>query len=131
MLNEANNWSYAQRKFQEWLAEPPTERDPITQKRLAEELHVHETTLSRWRHLPGFDEEVQALVLAHIGDALSEVMGAFKSEAKKGSFNHQRMYFEMLGIYTPSEKHDFDGDITIHIRYEDASDTDSDEAPTD
>lgn len=104
MSDSVKSWTPNQVRFQEWLALPEVERLPLTQRMLAQELQINEATLSRWRKLPGFEAEVQRIIKENFGDALADVIGAFKSEAKKGSYNHQKLYFEMLGMYTPKQE---------------------------
>jgi hypothetical protein len=105
-------WTARQRIFMEWLALSSEERIPLTQGALAKEIGVHETTLCDWKKLPGWEDELKARIMARMGDALPDVAYSFKAEAKKGSFNHQKMYFEMMGLYvqkfaptTPDGKH--------------------------
>ena len=111
MQIEANAWTANQRKFILWLATPSEERFPLTQKALAAEMGVHETTLVRWGKLPEVRAEVQEIIKDSLGDALHDVVFAFKKQAKKGSFPHQKMYFEMLNLYTP--KQDINGTLEI------------------
>lgn len=108
MSTDVKNWSANQRKFIEWLSLPTRQREPFSQGMLAAELGVAEATLSRWKHLEGFDDEVQATIRRNLGDVLNEVVGSFKDEAKKGQFQHQKMYFEMLGWYVERRKIDLD-----------------------
>lgn len=119
MSDSIKQWTPNQVRFQEWLALPEIERMPLNQRALAKELELNEATLSRWRRLPGFEVEVQRLIRENIGDALAEVMYAFKAEAKKGSFPHQRMYFEMIGFYTPKsevkQSVDVSGGVNIYL----------------
>lgn len=104
MQENADKWTANQRKFIDWLALPCVKRDPPTQVKLASQLNVNETTLTRWRKLPGFMQEVQELIRENLGDELHEVMFAFKEEAKKGSFQHQKLYFEMLGLHVDKQE---------------------------
>jgi hypothetical protein len=108
----AKEWTARQRVFIEWLAQSSEERIPLTQGALAKQIGVHESTLSDWKRLPGFEDAVKELIMVRFGDVLHDVAYSFKAEAKKGSFNHQKMYFEMMGLYvqkfaptTPDGKH--------------------------
>lgn len=101
---DANQWHDKQRRFMEWLALSSFDRDPLTQQGLAELLRVNESTLCRWKLLPGFMDEVRRLITASLGDVYHDVMHSFKQEATKGSYQHQRTYFEMLGVYTPRQE---------------------------
>lgn len=101
MSSEVNQWTSNQYKFLLWLSLPTWEREPISQQLLAEEMGIREETLSRWKQLPGFDEERLRLIRESIGKEAHEIMGAFLSEAKKGQFQQQKTWLEMMGWYTP------------------------------
>jgi hypothetical protein len=105
-------WTVNQRKFMEWVATPSELRMPLTEEKLADELRVGRTTLWRWKQLLGFKEEVNRLITESLSNNYHDVMYSFQREAAKGSFAHQRMYFEMMGLYvqkfaptTPDGKH--------------------------
>lgn len=110
---ERKNWTANQRKFMEWLRLPSTERIPLNQTRLAEEMKVRDATLSEWKRLPGFMEEVQSLIRQSLGDNAHEVMGSFKKKAATGSFPHQKTYLEMMGWHT--DKQQTEGELTIRV----------------
>lgn len=76
---------------------------------------MHEVTLCTWKKLPGFMDEVRRLITASLGDVYHDVMHSFKVEAKKGSYQHQRTYFEMLGVYTPKTQTELSGDVVIKV----------------
>ena len=94
---EVNPWTPNQHKFLDWLSLPATLREPLSQQMLAKELHVAEETLCRWKKLPGFEAEKQRRILARLGYESNEVMHAFIDQAKRGEFQHIKMYFEMMG----------------------------------
>lgn len=80
------------------------DRWPLTQDAFAKENKVGTVTLWRWQKIPGFMDEVRRLITASLGDVYHDVMHSFKQEATKGSYQHQRTYFEMLGVYTPRQE---------------------------
>lgn len=123
-LIDANRWHEKQRKFMEWLATSSFDREPITQQALAAELKVHEVTLCKWRKLPGFMDEVHRLITASLGDAYHDVMHSFKEEAKKGSYQHQRTYFEMMGVFVPQQE--VKGDVILRVVYDTGDQTKTD-----
>ena len=96
--DSANNWSPEQYKFQAWLALPRRLRKPKTQKELADELGVHETTLSDWKRKTGFMAAVRVLAKDWAEDDLPEVLDALVKHAKKGSSNHIAMFLKMSGL---------------------------------
>lgn len=110
---EANQWTANQHKFMLWLALPELERTPFRQDHLATEMGVHETTLCKWKKLPGFMAEVHKIIRASLSDNAHEVMSSFKKQAAKGSFPHQKTYLEMMGWHT--EKNHHEGELTIRV----------------
>ena len=80
---------------------PLDERMPLRHALVGEHLGVSESTLYRWRDIPGFYAEVNKLVDEHLGDAYADVANSLKREAANGSFQHQKFYFELLGKYKP------------------------------
>jgi len=54
--NGAKEWDAKHLRFIDWLASPF--RKPLTHQELAKELDRHPTTLSDWKHEPGFTDAV-------------------------------------------------------------------------
>lgn len=115
MSNEVNQWTANQQKFLLWLMLPSRERVPLSQQMLAKELGVREETLSRWKQLPGFEEERLRLIRESIGREAHEIMGSFIDEAKKGQFSQQRTWLEMMGWYTPTQNQNVSGEAVVKI----------------
>lgn len=92
-------WSTNQRRYIEWVATPEDLRVPRQLGEFADKIHIHRVTLWEWRKIPGFNDEVQKIARQHLGDALPEALQALKHEAKRGNFNHLKLYLEMLGMY--------------------------------
>ncbi len=84
-----------------WLATPSHEREPETQVALASRLHVSEANLSRWRRLPRVRDEVRRLVTASIGERLPDVLSSIEEQAVAGTFQHQKLYLELVGLTRP------------------------------
>ena len=95
-----------QQLFVEWLATSKYERIPLTQGELAGDLGVNECTLSRWKNLPGFEDQVIATARGFISDRLPELFAALTREAEKGSFQHLKLAFEMCGEHEDSSSVD-------------------------
>lgn len=94
---------HERREFIKWLISPDEERDTNTQKAFAKKWGLAEETVCRWRHDPEVVAEVNRLVDEHFADDYATMANALKREAAHGSYNHLRMYFEMLGKYTPKQ----------------------------
>lgn len=105
-MSEDNNqkqakWTLKQRAYIEWLALPYDLREQKSERAFAEHYGFSRESIWKWKHMPGLWDEVKNLSMQYFGSALPEVVESFKEQARHGSFNHQRTYFEMLGMYTP------------------------------
>jgi len=103
-VNPEQAWTGEQVAFQRWLALPRRVREPRTQAALAEELGVSVRTMRKWKQLPGWDDTVLAIVKAEVFESLpvqQRILDALVRKAEQGSFNHQRLYLELAGIYNP------------------------------
>jgi hypothetical protein len=98
------NWTASQRKYMIWLATPDDDRMPNKHVNMAAEMGVDERTLYRWRKLPGFYAEVNKLVDENLGDAYADVANQLKRLAALGSFQHQKMYLELIGRYVQKQE---------------------------
>jgi len=115
--NKAKTWSANRRKFQAWLALPTDIRQPRTQGEFANAIGVHETTLSKWKKLEGWQQEVDKLALTLIRDDLSDILRALVKEAKQGSPQHIKMYLEMLGLYAERKDINLGDRLTIDLKW--------------
>ena len=103
-----------------WLATPDVERAGVlTHGAFAKLVGRAEPTLSEWKRLPGFQDEVNALVRQAMADAYPEVVQALKREAAKGNFPHLKLYFEMTGEYAPKQTIEHDGALRVEVVYVD------------
>jgi hypothetical protein len=107
----ADNWTFEQLKYIEWLATPRMIRTPPTVELLGEQLGVDRVTLWRYSKLPGFDDEVRKLVRASIGKKLPDLYGALIREAEAGSFQHLQMALEMAGEYVKKQHNVNDSNV--------------------
>lgn len=104
-----NAWTADHLRFQAWLALPSAARSPKSQKQLAAELGVHETTLCDWKRLPGWHDAVYDLAMAEVRGELAPVLHAQIREAKKGSLPHAQWLFEVAGKWSPKQRHEVSG----------------------
>lgn len=102
-----------------WLATPPVLRVPLYQGQFAKQIGVHETTLSDWKKLEGWQEEVDALIRATLGEALPGAVKALKDKAQAGEFQHLKMYLEMMGWYTEKSDNKNENTTRIIVEYAD------------
>lgn len=98
MPSEPKNWTVDQLRFIAWLALPKAERRPGTQRALAQQLGVGEDTLSDWKHLPGFIDDVNALARELVKHDVAEVLGVIRREAKKANLPYVNMVLAMAGL---------------------------------
>lgn len=101
------------REFIHWLATPDNDRAINTQKAFGEKYGVSEQALSEWRHDPEIVKEVNALVDEHFADEFPEIANSLKRAAARGSYNHQKLYFEMLGKFVPKQQVELSGGVTL------------------
>lgn len=106
-------WTRHQREFQEWLALPKYDRLPPNQQLFAATMGMDNGTLSRWKKLDGWQEAVNEIAQSHLRVAVPEVMGALRREAEKGSFQHIKLFLEMMGMHV--DKQESSGDLRIRI----------------
>lgn len=101
MSEETTNptfWTNAQQQVIAWLALPRAERQPKTQKALAQEVGIHEKTISDWKRIPGFTDAVNALAKSYVKDDIPEVLGVIRREAKKANLPYVNMVLSMAGL---------------------------------
>ncbi len=108
-------FSAKQLKFIDWLATTKYDRKPTNQVLLAEELGLNPRTLTRWKKIPELQEAVLKRTRELLGDRLPEIYGALGREAEQGSFQHIKLAMEMLGEYTPTERRELGGSLTLEI----------------
>ncbi len=99
MKENVINWSANQREFIHWFATPDSLKEVRQEYKFAEKIKVNPITLWRWKNLPGFYVEVQKETRQFLGHRLPEILEALNHEACKGSFQHQKLLLEMLGMY--------------------------------
>ena len=98
----SRTWTPRQIKFMAWLITDEYSRIPGTQKELAKQIGTTEETLSRWKKLPGWDEELARLTWDTLGSEFPQIVNALIRGAKKENPVHIRMILELLG-YLSSE----------------------------
>lgn len=69
-------WTVEQLTFMNWQITPHSLRTPATQKELAEQLGVHETTLSRWNDIPGWTEARNKAVWYRVQKKMPDIVNA-------------------------------------------------------
>jgi hypothetical protein len=110
-LSGANHWTAAQLRFQGWLATPPGQRQPQSQRAIAHELGVHPTTLSDWKRLEGWGAAVYAIALAELENDLVPILQAQARHAKLGSLPHAQWLFDLAGKWTPRARMEHSGTV--------------------
>lgn len=95
---KSEKWSDTQKRFILWLALPKAMRVPKTQGLLANDLGVHQDTLSQWKNIPGFRDEVTAAAREYMRDDVPIVLDTIRKLAIKGSVAHLNMFLSMTGL---------------------------------
>jgi hypothetical protein len=103
--------------FMEWLATVRSERQPATQGELARLLGVHVTTLSRWKHEPGFIRELIRRVRTKYADRLPGIISAVAARGEMGDVPAGRLFLDFLGM---SKRLEIEGEVHQTITLEQA-----------
>lgn len=120
--DKARNWTANQRQFIQWLALPSEYRGEIRKEGdFAKHAHVNPATLWKWKQLPGFWQEVKEACKQYLDDTVVDGLRSFKEQVRRGSFQHQKMYFEMTGLYEPKDEPKISGKLTIEIIHADTT----------
>ncbi len=104
-------WTADQQKFQQWLAIPSSMRTPGLQQQLADELGVHESTLCRWKRLPGFMDAVSTILKEELRASIPDVLQALVEQAKAGRIEAIRDCLAIAGFYN----HARDAALSVHV----------------
>lgn len=125
----AATMSPEQRRFILWLMTPKDERDPRTQRDLADELGVSGPQLSEWKRDPDFLTEWNATYLRTIGSPESKMkimnvllMTATDEDDPK-HVSAAKAYFEIEGSLKPTKQQ---VDISVTAKPSELSDDDLD-----
>jgi len=86
-------------RFIKWISLPADLREPKTQKELAKELEVDYATLSDWKKVEGFWEEVRKLRKEWIQDKVSNILLGVYGKALKGDVNAAKLLLEYAGEF--------------------------------
>jgi len=98
------DWTTTQKLFIEWLALPIDQRpeDIRSQRAFAKAHDVHENTLTSWKKIPGFTDEVYELGLAYLGGDVGQILRALSRRAKKEDVPAIKLALEVLDKYHPA-----------------------------
>lgn len=98
MPNDSKTWTPDQLKFMLWLAQPKAIRSPKLQRDLAKEIGVDQSTLSDWKNIPGFRDDVARYAKDYMRDDIPPVLDTIRKLAIKGSVAHINMFLAMTGL---------------------------------
>ena len=82
-----------------WLAQPTVDRNPKTQKELAEKLEVDESSIITWKKVEGFWEEVKKIRMLWIKDKVSDVLTGLYRKALKGDASEVKLFLQYAGEF--------------------------------
>lgn len=84
-------------KFVAWIATPTPLRRSQTQKELARELSVHEVTLSVWKCVDGFGNDVRREVRKWAGDSTGTIIAALRRNIiKNGNAAEVKLWLQWV-----------------------------------
>lgn len=95
---KSEKWTKIQRQFMLFLALPKSARKPKTQRAFADQYGVSEDTLSIWKRLPNFADEVATLARELVKDDVPDVLGTIRQKAKEGIPYHTNIFLAMAGL---------------------------------
>lgn len=96
--SEAEKWSATQLRFIAWLALPKAQRMPKTHQLLAQQIGVHQDTLTDWKRMPGFMDDVNTLARELVKHDIADVLGVIRREAKRANLPYVNMVLAMAGM---------------------------------
>lgn len=85
-------------RFMAWLSLPKALKRPKTQRDFAKEIGVGEDTLSDWKKVDGFQDEVTRQAREYMRQHVPDVLGVITQHAKTGSIAHLNMFLSMTGL---------------------------------
>jgi hypothetical protein len=97
-----------------WLMQDEYTRIPATQQEFAKTINRSEETLSRWKNIPGWDDEIKARTWEVVRNEYPQIIHALIRGAKKENPVHIRLILELLGEIG-AENQAKHGDINIII----------------
>lgn len=84
-------------RFIDWLAQPKALRVPATQGELAIQLDVSEPTLSNWKYLPGFWDEVKERTIFWGRERTPNVIAAlYRKAIKEGNAFEAKLWLQYI-----------------------------------
>ena len=108
------NFTPNQIKLIDWLAMGQYDRNPPTQADFAKMIGVRPETITRWkRDVEGLQDAVTTRARELLGDDLPDIYASLRDEAKKGSYQHQKLALELTGEYTETKRHELSGDMRV------------------
>ncbi|MCX6739423.1 MAG: hypothetical protein NT098_05260 [Candidatus Parcubacteria bacterium] len=86
--------------YLEWIAHPRKERKPQTQKEFAENHGIHYNTVTTWKWLPGFWDEVKIRRDVIFRKYTTEILYALMERAKTGSVREVELFVRLFEGYS-------------------------------
>lgn len=101
-------------EFIEWVSLPSGLREPTTQKELAKKFGVDNATLSDWKKVEGFWDEVKKKRQLWVQDKVSNVLYGVYNKALTGDVNAAKLLMGYANEFTETTeiKHKIERDLT-------------------
>jgi hypothetical protein len=94
--NSNDNFSPEKWWYINWLTLPVQCRRPRTQRKVAEYLHIHPVTLTRWKSDPKIRQMVLQLIKQRTVADLPDILRVIYDKAMEGSPAHIKIYLELV-----------------------------------
>ena len=101
----------------EWLATPKGDREHTTQAEFAESIGVSRRTILRWVADANIQDAYRKRSKELLSKDLADVYEAIKTHAIDGSFQHAKLWLEMIGEHQDKPAYTSDDPLRIVIEY--------------
>lgn len=106
-------------KFVGWIATPTPLRNLKTQRDLAKELQVHEVTLSVWKSVEGFRDDVRRKIKEWAGDDTPNVIRGLRRKAiQDGTAAEVKLWLQWVDDWVPKEETKHSGTVETELSEE-------------
>jgi hypothetical protein len=110
-----------QKRYIQWLAQTPKERDPPTEAALAEILNRRLGTLRRWQKLPGFQQALDDAIRRRLYNRKAAIYHIIGEKAEAGDVRTIKLALELMGDY-PTPKGSAGGRLVDSLSIEEYMD---------
>lgn len=97
LIPTEDEYGDARRAVVEWYATPKKERQPTTVNALCRNLSIGRRTYYHWVEQEWFQKAVRFYAFTQMAEHRADVIQSIIDEAKNGSYQHAKLFHELLG----------------------------------